>query len=281
MKSLVFALVLILATSAFGLERKAYQMREDFGQAPEADGALRYYFYCPCPTYSWFWAYTGWVPGEVVGHGFDIGDQGTGGFAPLDPYNCNTIEYFRVLDFAGYGYYYPGLFTVEFDIFCAAGGPGLHLWNSGPAETGPGWNYFDCIPPVCITDCFGYCCDGYVPIILLTATMTGPNGIYPAWGFDNVSTAIEQGCLLHDYGCEPLIYPRGPVTPGVCEGNVHSGYFGTYMWEYLPPISILDGDDSVGDVYGYIEMAWTIYVLCQGPTGSEPSTWGNIKSMYR
>ena len=78
MKYLVFALVLILATSAFGLEKKAYQMREDFGMAPEYDGALQYYYYIPCPTYSWFWAFTGWVPGEVIGMGFAIGSQGTG-----------------------------------------------------------------------------------------------------------------------------------------------------------------------------------------------------------
>ena len=281
MKYLVFALVLVLAASAFGLEKKAYQMRDDFGMEPEYDGVLAYFYYIPCPTYSWFWAYTGWTPGDIVGMGFDIGDEGTLGYAPLDPLNCNTIERIRVLDFAGYGYYYHGLFTVEFDLWCAAGGPGLHLWNSGPVETPPGWGYVYVDPPVCVTECLGYCCGDLVPIILVTATHTGPNGGYPAWGMDNISTAIEEGCVLHDIGCLPVYYPRGPVTPGSCDGNVHGGYFGGYQWEYLPPLCFLDGDDSIGDVYGYIELAWRIYVICEGPTASEPSTWGNIKSMYR
>jgi hypothetical protein len=283
MKYLVIALVLVLATSAFGLEKKAYQMREDFGTEPQYDGALCYYYYIPCPTYSWFWAFTGWVPGEIIGHGFDIGAQGTSGFPPLDPMNCHEIEIIRILDFAGYGEYYPGLFTIEFDIWCAEGGPGIHLWNSGPVETGFAWNYFYVDPPVCVTQCMGYCCAGYQPIILVTATHTGTNGVYPAWGMDNISTTLEQACELHDYGCLPVIWPRGPVTPGVCVGNVHSGYFGNFQWEYLPPLSFLDGRDTTpdGSQFGFIELAWRIYVICAGPTSTEPSTWGNIKSMYR
>jgi hypothetical protein len=283
MKYLVIALVLVLATSAFGLEKKAYQMREDFGTEPQYDGALCYYYYVPCPTYSWFWAFTGWVPGEIIGHGFDIGAQGTNGFAPLDPLNCHTIEIIRILDFAGYGIYYPGLFTVEFDIWCAEGGPGIHLWGSGPYETGFAWNYVYVEPPVCISQCMGYCCDDYQPIILVTATHTGTNGVYPAWGMDNISTALEVACVMHDYGCLPAVYPRGPVTPGVCEGNVHSGYFGNFQWEYLPPLCFADGRDTTPDAsqFGFIELAWRIYVACTGWTSTEPSTWGNIKSMYK
>jgi hypothetical protein len=284
MKYLVFVLVLVLATSAFGLEKKAYQMRDDFGMEPQYDGMLNYYYYIPCPTYSWFWAYSGWDPGDIVGCGFDIGAQGTGTAPPLDPLNCNHIEYLRVLDFAGYGTAYPGLFTIEFDIWCAEGGPGaLSLWNSGPVECGFAWNYFLVDPPVCVTECLGYCCADLEPIILVTATHVGTIGKYPAWGFDNISTSLEVACVMHDYGCLPAVWPRGPVTPGVCEGNVHSGYFGTYQWEFLPPISITDGRDTTedGSQFGYIELAWRIYVICQGPTSTEPSTWGNIKSMYR
>jgi hypothetical protein len=283
MKYLVIALVLVLATSAFGLERKAYQMKEDFGTEPQFAGALQYYCYIPCPTYSWFWAYTGWDPGDIIGMGFDIGKEGTGGFDALDPMNCQTIGQIRILDFAGYGEYYPGLFTVEFDIWCANGGPNLHLWNSGPFETGYAWNYIVVDPPVCTYPCLGDCGGHYGPIVLVTATHTGTNGIYPAWGMDNISTALEVGCVMHDLGCLPAFYPRGPVTPGVCDGNVHGGFFGAYQWEYLPPLGFADGRDSTPDVsqYGYIELAWRIYLDCLGPTAAKPSTWGNIKSMYR
>jgi hypothetical protein len=281
MKYLVIALVLVLATSAFGLEKKAYQMREDFGTEPQYDGALCYYYYVPCPTYSWFWAFTGWVPGEIIGNNFCIGDQGTNGFAPLDPYNCNTLEIIRILDFAGYGEYYPGLFTVEFDVWCADGQ--WHLWNSGPVETGYAWNYFYVDPPLCLTECTAYttdCCDvGTLPI-LVTATHTGTNGIYPAWGMDNISTAVEVACVMHDYGCLPAVYPR---TSPCTVGGVHGGYFGSFMGEYLPPLGFADGRDTTPDasMFGFIELAWRIYVICEGPTATEPSTWGNIKSMYR
>jgi hypothetical protein len=284
MKYLVIALVLVLATSAFGLEKKAYQMREDFGTAPEYDGALQFYYYIPCPTYSWFWAYTGWDPGDIIGMGFPIGKQGTGGWDPLDPLNCHTLEIIRVLDFAGYGPYYPGLFTVSFDVWCCFGPPGpdhMHvwLWNSGPIETAFAWNYIYVEPPLCFTYCepnpYGY------PVVTVTATMTGTNGIYPAWGMDNISTTLEVGCLLHDLGCLPVYYPRTApgVDPATC---VHGGYFGTDP-TYCPPAGFLDGRDTTpdGTQYGFIELAWRIYVGCSGPTSAEPSTWGNIKSMYR
>jgi hypothetical protein len=118
MKYLVLALVLVMATSAFGLEKKAYQMRDDFGTDPLYDCTLNYYYYIPCPTYSWFWAYSGWDPGDIIGMYFTLGDQGTGGAPPCDPLNCQQIEQFRWLDFAGYGTVYPGLFTIEVDVWC-------------------------------------------------------------------------------------------------------------------------------------------------------------------
>jgi hypothetical protein len=72
---MVLALVLVLATSAFGLEKKAWQLKDDFGVEPQYDGALQYYYYIPCPTYSWFWAYTGWDIGDIIGVTFCIGDS--------------------------------------------------------------------------------------------------------------------------------------------------------------------------------------------------------------
>ena len=271
MKYLALALVLVLATSAFGLEKKAYQMRDDFGTESLYHGTLSYYYYMPCPTYSWFWAFTGWAPDDYVGMVFNIGEQGTGGAAPLDPLNCQAVEQVRILDFAGYGIYYPGLFTIEFDVWCPPC-PLFWLGGTGPVETGPGWNYFVFDPPVSICPCW----DGvdYLTFII-TMHMTGTDGVYPAVGMDNVSTAIEVGCELHDYGCLPLAYPRA---------TVQSGYYGNGdPCQYDPPAIFCDGRDSTPDcsLYGPIEMAWRAYIICAGPTDVETSTWGNIKSMYQ
>ena len=285
MKYLVIALVLVLATSAFGLEKKAYQMREDFGVEPQYDGALQFYYYIPCPTYSWFWAYTGWDPGDIVGMGFPIGTQGTGGYSMLEAYNCNHLEIIRVLDFAGYGPYYPGLFTVELDVWCWAGDlTHMHLWNSGPLETAFAWNYIYVEPVLewCPCPWGGYYGHHDGPVIVVTATMTGTNGIYPAWGMDNISTSLEQACVMHDLGCLPVCWPRlGPGIQDECA--VHGGFFGTYPFEYTPPLGFVDGRDTTDDgtQFGFIELAWRIYVICQGYTSAEPTTWSNIKSMYR
>ena len=280
---MVLALVLVLATSAFALEKKAYQMREDFGTEPLYDCALNYYYYIPCPTYSWFWAFTGWAPGDIIGECFGVGDQGTGGWDPCDPGVCQKLEQFRILDFAGYGTVYPGLFTVEFDVYCAPEvccgptAPVTHLWNSGPLETGYAWNYFVVDPPLCLTPCTpGY--DYYS--VVLTATMTGSDATYPAWGMDNISTAVETGCLLHDLGCLPASYPRGWCGGGA--PKVHGAYIGTYPFQYWPPLMFCDGRDTTPNctTFGGIELAWRIYLICDGPTATTPSTWGNIKSMY-
>ena len=270
MKYLALALVLVLATSAFGFEKKAYQMRDDFGTEAMYDGALQYYYYIPCPTYSWFWSYTGWTPQDIIGVEFNIGDAGTGGYDPLDPMNCQSLETVRVLDFAGYGTVYPGLFTYELDVWCPPC-PLFNLYNSGPLETHFGWNYIDIIPPLSVCPCW----DGVNLTFVVTATMVGTDATYPAWGMDNVSTAIEVGCELHDYGCLPLAYPRL---------SVQSGYYGNgNECQYDPPLWFCDGRDTTPDCtnFGPIELAWRVYMICSGPTDVETSTWGNIKSMYQ
>jgi hypothetical protein len=279
---MAIVLVLVLASSAMAIEKKAYTMRDDFGTEPLYDCTLNYYYYCPCPTYSWFWAYSGWSIGDVIGEYFVVGDQGTGGVAPCDPYNCHTLEQVRVLDFAGYGIYYPGLFTFELDVYCADtdGCPvGASLYNSGPLETGPGWNYFVFDPTVCVTYCAIEGPPPAYPRFLVTATMTGTDAEYPAWGMDNISTAVEQGCELHDYGCLTALYPR-PYTSHW--GVIHSGYYGL-GFQYCPPLWFCDGRDTTPTciMFGAIELAWRVYMICEGPTATEPSTWGNIKSMYR
>jgi hypothetical protein len=273
--------IVFVASTGLALDKYQMQLRDDFGTDPLYDCTLQYYYYIPCPTYSWFWAFTGWDVGDIIGQWFYVGGTGTGGYPECDPFNCHVLEQIRVLDFAGYGQVHPGLFTIEFDVYCADdfGCPiGPSLWNSGPRETGYAWNYFTVDPPISICGCT---VAGYeYPRILVTATHTGAQGIYPAWGMDNISTPIEQACIMHDIGCLPAYYPR-PYSSHYT--TMHSGFYGNGSFRYCPPQWFLEPKDSTpdGTLYGFIELAWRIYVICSGPTENEPATWGRIKSMYR
>jgi len=284
----VLALLLVLASSALALEQKAVQMREDFGTEPLYDSYTRYYYYIPCPTSSWFWNYTSWTPGDVLGVLFTIGDPSMGrvgaGCPPYitsDPVLGHTIEQFRVLDFAGYGTIYPGLFTVNFDIWCAneqACPVGPALWSSGPKEfCAAGWNYVVVTPNLCVTKCKTVLNPPSYPRILITGTMTGTLATYPAWGFDNISTPLGLACAMHDNGCCPVLYPRPYVSH---YPQMHTGYYGQ-NFSICPPQYFLNPGDTTGFTLGGIELAWTVYVKNIGPTANEPSTWGNIKSMYK
>jgi hypothetical protein len=289
MKYLVVLLVLVLATSAFGLEKKAYQMREDFGTEELGDWALQYYYYIPCPTYSWFWAFTGWTTGDILGMCFQIGDQGTGCWEPVDPYNCHTIQMLRILDFAGYGTIYPDLFAVRFDVWCCAASmnPLMHICDVTVSGTHFGWNYIPFPDTCCVTPCAMVWPPPAYPRVIITASMVGLLGSYPAWGCDNISTALEQGCVMHDLCCYPVYWPR--MCPVACAMPTfpeftHSSYFGTYFWEYGPPgLCFCDGRDTTPSCtqFGAIELAWRIYLDCLGPTGVEPSKWGDIKGMFQ
>ena len=283
---IIFVLVILLASSVLALEKKAYQFKEDFGTEPLYDCALQYYYYIPCPTYSWFWAFSGWSPGDIIGTCFEVGAQGTGGWDPCDADLCQTLETVRVLDFAGYGTVYVGWFTFELDVYCAPEPccgptePLVHIWNSGGLESHFGWNYYDCGEGVCLWPCCLNPLPECDPVIVVTATMTGNYGGYPAWGADNISTPVATGCVMHDIGCLPVVYPRGWC--GGDDPKVRSGYFGIYPFESWPPLCLLDGGDTTpdGSQYGCVEWAWRIYLICAGPTAAEPSTWGKIKSMY-
>jgi hypothetical protein len=286
--------VLILAATAYGLERqpKAMQMREDFGTEPLSDCYMNYYYYIPCPTSSWFWMWEGWrydAPGERIGVFYTIGDPSMGragsGCPPYpncDPCGTHVLEQFRILDFAGYGTLYPGLFTVEFDVWCADqyGCPvGPSLWNSGPVEfCTAGWNYVAVTPNLCLTNCYTELQGGVkcYPRFLITAALAGLLPTYPAWGFDNISTPISLSCAMHDNGCCPALYPRPSVSH---YATMHSGWYGI-DFESCPPGWFMNPGDTVGNVYGFIELAWRVY-LKNIYTATEPSTWGNIKSMYR
>jgi hypothetical protein len=280
---LLLAVLLAAPAPTAALETQAYQMKEDFGSEPLYDTWLNYYYYIPCPTYSWFWSYSGWEPGDIVGEWFHIGDMSTGVTGPADPLNCQTLEIIRVLDFAGYGTVRAGFFTVEFDVYCTDeyGCPvGPSLWNSGPYETGFAWNYIYVDPPLELCNCPAVPGDpASGPRILVTATHTGSAGIYPQWGMDNISTAIEQGCPMHDYGCLPALYPR-PYSSHY--PTMHSGFYGQ-DFQYCPPQWWKDGRDPTpdGTQYGFIELTWRLYLACDGPSANQPSTWSSIKSMYR
>lgn len=287
MKSLLtVAVLLALVASASGAQMKAFQMREDYGTEPLYDCYMQYYYYIPCPTYSWFWAFAGLNWHETVGVFFTVGDPTMSypgcnpGYSACDPYMAHTLDQFRVLDFAGYGTLYPGLFTVVFDIYCSdtQGCPvGPAMWHSGPVEfCTAGWNYVDVSPDVALTSCWSVPPIS-APRFLITAMPVGSNPSYPAWGFDNISTPLEQACTMHDQGCCPALYPRPAVSH---YSTIHSGYYGR-DFQYCPPQWFLDGEDTVGNVTGYIELAWRVYLINSGPDAVVPSTWGAIKSMYR
>jgi hypothetical protein len=280
---MVVMLVLFLAAPAFGAEMKAFKMRDDFGAAPLSDCALQYYYYIPCPTYNWFAYFSGCGINEGIGAWFQVGDISMGGHAACDPVNCHALEQFRILDFSGYGTVYPGLFTIRFDIYCCDedGCPiGPPLWTSGPWETHWAWNYIPVDPPLSICECSvdpGPPPSG--PRILIISTSIGTLCTYPAWGFDYIGRAVEQGCEMIDIGGRPALYPRPFVS---YYPTIHSGWYGS-NFQYCPPLWLCgDHDDIPGCTqFGFMELAWTIYLSCSGPTAAEPSTWGNIKAMYR
>lgn len=272
---------LCLATCSYGFDKKAFKVKDDFQTAAVDDCFLQYYYYIPCPTDSWFWGFYGWVPGEKIGTFYTIGDMSTGAFGVCDSSACQHIVGFRVLDFAGYGVVYPGMFTVRFGIYCctAEGCPvGPPLWESPPTETEKYWSSVMIEPPLCVTDCCVEPSPPVSPRILLTATHIGTDCTYPQWGLDAISSPLEGACAMHDAGCLPALYPR----PGSSYYSImHSGYYGV-DFAYCPPIWFADGADTGlgAPTYGYLELAWRLFVRCQGPA-IEPTSWGQIKAMYR
>ncbi len=282
-KTMLMLVILALAfVEVHAIEKRSYLMKEDFGTSPLDECMLQYYYYIPCPTYSWFWGYYGWEQGDVVGTFFTVGDMGTRGYDVCDSSNCYQLTSLRVLDFAGYGTTYPGLFTVEFDVYCADenGCPvGGSLWNSGPIETSESWNVININPPVSVSNCF---IDPGPPAsharFLITATHTGTNCSYPEWGLDNISESLAEGCEMHDYGCLPALYPR-PTNSHY--SVMHSGYYGN-GFTYCPPQYFEDGGDTTwdGSVYGFLELAWRVTLACQ-PNATTSTTWGTVKALYR
>lgn len=280
---LIALLALLTGSPSFAVEQQAYLYTEEFGQEPLYDGVLQYFYYIPCPEPSWFYSFYGFEVGDVIGEWFEIGDLSTGGFGPCDPADCHTLEQFRVLSLAGYGVLYPEAYTVEFNIYCsdAYGCPvGPSLWNSEPVETRNGWNYFTIDPPLSICPC---AVDPgpppSTPRMLITLTHTGDHADYHEWACDCIGEPVLQGCAMHDFGCTPALYPRPYVSH---YSTMHSGYYGK-GFEFCPPQWLKDKRDTTADgsQYGFVELAWRIYLICSGPSGTEATTWSDIKSMYR
>jgi hypothetical protein len=83
---------------------------------------------------------------------------------------------------------------------------------------------------------------------------------------------------MHEYGCMPVLYPRPYASH---YSTIHSGYYG-HDFEYCPPQWFKEPNDSTpdGTEYGFIELAWRIYIGCDGPTQTQSTTWGSIKTLY-
>ncbi len=281
------ALVLMAAASTVALECRELTMRDDVGMEPLYDCYMQYYYYIrydPPTSGSWFWYWDGWETGDRLGAHFTVGDLSMWTGLACDPVAAFTIEQIRILDFAGYGTVHPGWWSVEFDVYCSDAegcpvGPPIH--TTPRLETYFGWNYIDFDPFVCLpVGCAvnpGPPPSG--PRILVTATHTGRYGFFPAWGFDNISKPLQYVSPMHDESCLEALYPRpyNSYYP-----SIHSGFYG-FDFTYCPPLWFKDRRDTTPDAtqYGYVELAWRIYLTCSGPTGVESSTWGRVKSMYK
>ena len=286
---LALALVLVFATSAFAFEAKMQKARKDIGVVPLGDCYLSYYYHCPEPGtgLAYYWYVNTWDENDIFGTCYNIGDQGYGGDPACDPTLAQSLSRILFVEGSGAcGGAYPGANSCELDVYCAPEyccgptAPVVHLWNSGPYECNVGWNYLEIDPPLCLTDC---CLDPQPdcnPSIVVTITMTGYEHIYPEIAFDCPYAVALFGYPWHDIGCLPAVVPRGPC--GGPAPAVHGGYIGSYPFQYWPPFPLCDFADSTPDCtqFGYIEWRCTIDLLHSGPTATETSTWGNIKSMY-
>jgi len=280
---LAMATLLVITCPAAAYESTEYRLRDDFGMEPLYDCYMNYYYYAPCPTYAWFWSIKGWEHGDIVGKWFQVGDISTATGQACDPAECHTLDQIRVLNFNGYGAGHGCMWCVDFDVYCCdeQGCPiGPPLWSRGPWKLDFAWQYIPVDPPICLTGCsVNPGSPQSAPRILVTATHTGTDPTFPEWGFDNISYMVETGCEFHDYSCLPALYPRpyNSFYP-----TMHSGYYGQ-NFGYSPPLWFPDQRDTTPSaiMYGHVELAWRIYLTCSGPTNVEPTTWGNIKSMYR
>jgi hypothetical protein len=165
----------------------------------------------------------------------------------------------------------------------ASGKPLHRLWDSGPLETGFGWNYIEVVPPygLDLGECFE---DDPASLgFIVTMEFVGTLGGFPRIGFDNIGTAVDVGCLMHDSGCLPAHWPKTWLGGG--DPRVHSGYVGDYRFQYWPPLAIPDAMFFPDDCTGSVDLAWRVYLDCHGPgltpQSPFPTSWGGIKNLYK
>jgi hypothetical protein len=284
---LLFLFVLPAVASAFGIVDGPHSLESDPGPGSLSDCALAYYYHIPWDTYGYYWAWQTYEPGAMIGAWFEVGDLSIHGYEVCDPTQCHTLEEFCILDFtdvvspscARYG-------QVEFNIYCAdeTGCPlGPSLWSSGSMDVTQADHYVYVPVDPAISIC-GCAVDPgpppSAPRILITATHIAPYCGHPRWGVDLIGAAVEEGIEMHDYGCLPALYPRPNVS---YYETMHSGYYGVGGFEHCPPLWLKDKSDTTpdGSLYGYCELAWTLFLSCHGPTDVSPTSWGSIKAMYR
>lgn len=275
-------LILLAASIAFAFKAGEYEASDDMAAESISDCYLNYYYYMPCPTLSYCWGFYDWERGDIVGTWFQIGDLSMSSGQACDPAMCHTLDRVRVMDFGGFGGWH-GCCEVKFNIYCSDeyGCPiGPSLWESSILFFEEGWNYVDINPPISVCQCSVNPADPLSgPRILVAATHGGWPAYYPMWGSDDIGRALERGCEFHDESCLPGLYPRpyNSYYP-----TMHSGFYGQ-NFKYCPPLWFKDSRDTTPDAneYGYVELLWRIYMTCSGPSGTVPTTWGNIKSMYR
>jgi hypothetical protein len=291
LKAVLLWFVAALLAWSLAFAQRSFKIKEDFDVELLTECMLQYYYYVPCPTYAWFWSYYYWDVGDVAGEWFDIGDMSMGGFEACDPSDCMTLSQLRILNMGiicqdpwGYGTY-PGAY-VHFDVYCGddVGRPvGPSLWRSDTILLEDfGWNYIPVDPPLSICGCATVPGPpASQPRVLVTITVDpGAPGWCMELGGDNISDTVTDGCQMHDYGCLPALYPRPLVSHYT---TMHSAFYRQLGVTYDPPKLIRDRNDTTPDhtQYGYVELAWRIYLSCTGPSTASPSSWSGLKALFR
>jgi hypothetical protein len=234
--------VLAMASTGFALEKTPVME-----SVPAHDYSLSqscsiiYYNGC-----RWLWVWSGWAAEDMTGVAYDITEEPTCDQTP----SCETLD-------SGYEYFYtafPGYgFDGEFMVFDAAGGcvvgdPVASVY----ADPTRGWNFFDFFPDICLTP--------FLPDFIVLWHWIG--GTYPTYTLDN-----EYHDLLDPANC-----------PGWIKRSMqHCFWFGTVGTSFpLCPPSPLQA------VTGYYDEAiQDIFILCDGPTATDATSWGGVKAMFK